>query len=668
MAIFDALEFEVGLDLSGVKRGLKQTEQLATKAGGGMAAAFGAVAAAAATVGAAFTAIGVGAVQTGAQFETFSAQFETVLGSATAAQSRMADLFDFASSTPFNLDEVVEADLILERFGQNAQSLRVPVMDLAAALDISLQDAASQVGRAMTSGAGSADLLRERGVLAAIELREAMKATEMGADQFRQALIGAMTDPDGQIAGGTKRLAATFRGLTSNLADEWTRFTKEVADAGIFDASKEALKATLGLLDQNREAVNGMAQTVGGVLTTALEGVVFVAGGLVDAWTLIKGGALGYAAVITEGRVALEEAGLAAVDYARALERIPVIGDQIGAGLDGLAQSFQVALTDDRRLLAEMEREAGEIADNFGRGAAFALEFSANVDAARRATAALASSAPPAPPEDPEGPATVADSTESAKAALDDVAGAAVAAETKVADATVNMLSFVATNAQNLTTAMTDFTTLAVDQSLMAVADTQAALQRLGDDATREERQRLLQQLEDQKEQGRKQFGLAKSLQIATAIISGGAAALAALQTPPIGYGNNPFGWIMFGTTLATTAGQVASIAAQQAPFHQGGIIGERVGSDPSERRIIARQGEAVLTAQGAATAGGSAGVAALNRGDAGGGRGQTIVWQVGNRVLSAAYLEAASAPGPVRASTRPSRPRGRRNVYLAVA
>jgi hypothetical protein len=204
---------------------------------------------------------------------------------------------------------------------------------------------------------------------------------------------------------------------------------------------------------------------------------------------------------------------------------------------------------------------------------------------------------------------------------------------------------------------------VALDASLQTISDTQEALADLGENASAAERQRLLDELQDAKEQARKRFALMKGLQIGVALATGAVSAVAALAPPPMGFGNNPLGWTMVGTTVAATGAQVATIAAQQPPFHVGGIV----GGDPSEVSATLRAGEAVVTPQGLRALGGEQGLRALERGDSAADRPLHIVWQVGNRVMDEAYYPASRSGGKTRAATRSTRPRGRRNWNLNV-
>lgn len=271
MGLFDALVFKVGADTSPFQREMRAVEKTSKRVSASIGVAFKAVGAIGASAASAMVAVGAAAIQTGSEFEGLQARLSTLLGSASAGKRRMDELFQVATSTPFNLSELVEAEAIMESFGVNAEEMRGAVMDLSGALGLSLTDSAAAVGRAFAGGAGSADILRERGVLAMVELRTGIKATEMSAADFQTALVETLTDPDGKIAGGTARLAGTFKGTLSNLEDELTKFRKQIADSGLFEGVKFGAKELLAIMDENKETIGEVADAIGVGLLAALQ-------------------------------------------------------------------------------------------------------------------------------------------------------------------------------------------------------------------------------------------------------------------------------------------------------------------------------------------------------------------------------------------------------------
>jgi hypothetical protein len=243
---------------------------------------------AAKALGSAFSAVAVGAIRVGADMESFEVKLETLLGSSAAAEERLAKLFEIGSTTPFQLDQLVAAEVKLEAFGVTGDRARTAVMDLAAFMDGDLAGAADAVGRAFAGGAGAADILRDRGVLAMVELQAGIKPTELSLEEFRETLIDTLTDPNGKIAGGTEKLAKTFEGLVSNLQDEWFKFQKSIADASAFTAAKAGVAGLLVLIENSRGESEALATVIGENIGGSIQAVALGAAVLLDTFQSVK--------------------------------------------------------------------------------------------------------------------------------------------------------------------------------------------------------------------------------------------------------------------------------------------------------------------------------------------------------------------------------------------
>lgn len=107
-----------------------------------------------------------------------------------------------------------------------------------------------------------------------------------------------------------------------------------------------------------------------------------------------------------------------------------------------------------------------------------------------------------------------------------------------------------------------------------------------------------------------RQFNKRKKVEISGIIISGTAAAIAALAPPPIGAGPI-IGAILAGGIAATTTAQVAKVRAQQPPQFHTGYAGYTDGGDELDARIT--RGETVNNPRATDALGGPQGVAELN-------------------------------------------------------
>jgi len=160
----------------------------------------------------AYVGIGVSSVQVGAQMESFETQLTVLMGSAGTARKRLDELFKIGTTTPFELSSLVEAEVNLRALGVNAEKNMPLIMDFAGAMNVDLASAAVEVGRAMMFGAGAVETISGRALRAQVELRTGQDALKMSTAQFRAALVDTLTDPQGIFAGGTQKLAATFKG------------------------------------------------------------------------------------------------------------------------------------------------------------------------------------------------------------------------------------------------------------------------------------------------------------------------------------------------------------------------------------------------------------------------------------------------------------------------
>mgnify|MGYP003123947501 FL=1 len=167
--------------------------------------------------------LGAGArsiVQTASNFESLQVRLVALKGSTEEGAKAFNQFTKIAATTPFQVQNVVEAGATLEAFGVSSEDSLKSIADLAAFMGTDIVDASAAFGRAFAGGAGAADILRERGILQLIKDAEGIDdLSKLTLPQFREALERAMTDPDGKIAGATDLLAQTFSGKISNMQD-----------------------------------------------------------------------------------------------------------------------------------------------------------------------------------------------------------------------------------------------------------------------------------------------------------------------------------------------------------------------------------------------------------------------------------------------------------------
>ena len=170
------------------------------------------------------------AVKTAADFEFLQTRLQALFNSTERGNEEFAKMVEIARKVPFTLRSVSQAGATLAAFlgdqKDQLSELLPKIADLAAFMGEDVPLAAASFGRAFASGAGAADMLRDRGVLALVALKggfktatEMTKAFEGRLPEFRKLLIETLSDPNTGIAGATGRLIGTLQGQLSMLKD-----------------------------------------------------------------------------------------------------------------------------------------------------------------------------------------------------------------------------------------------------------------------------------------------------------------------------------------------------------------------------------------------------------------------------------------------------------------
>ncbi|MCA3349658.1 MAG: hypothetical protein INF97_03595 [Roseomonas sp.] len=223
-------------------------------------------------------------VRGAADFERYRITLETVMGSAEAAQTRLNELTEFASRTPFNVAEVVRAGVSLQtlgiRGGAADEALRA-AGDAASIFGTSLSDAMTAMAAASR---GEMDPIERFGLQARTEgnkivmtWEEAGKQMRATIDKNNRAAIVAATARAwrGIAGGGMERLADSWDGMLSNLGDAWSNFARLVAESGPFEFLKQQLRDILAWIEQVKEdgRLDQWAQQIGAAITNAFQAI-----------------------------------------------------------------------------------------------------------------------------------------------------------------------------------------------------------------------------------------------------------------------------------------------------------------------------------------------------------------------------------------------------------
>lgn len=223
-------------------------------------------------------------VRGAADFERYRLTLETVMGSAEAAQTRLNELTEFASRTPFNVAEVVRAGVSLQTLGIRGsaadEALRA-AGDAASVFGTSLSDAMTAMAAASR---GEMDPIERFGLQARTEgnkivmtWEEAGKQMRASIDKNNRAAIVAATARAwrGIAGGGMARLSDSWDGMLSNLGDAWSNFARLVAESGPFEFLKQQLRDILAWIERVREdgRLDQWAQQIGAAITNAFQAI-----------------------------------------------------------------------------------------------------------------------------------------------------------------------------------------------------------------------------------------------------------------------------------------------------------------------------------------------------------------------------------------------------------
>lgn len=201
-----------------------------------------------------------------ADFEDFQTVLETTEGSSAGAQRAMKWVSDFATRTPYELAEVTEAYVKLSAYGLDpTNGLLKSLGDTAAAMKKPVLQAVEAIADAVT---GENERLKEFGIKGSKQGGKITYAYTDSAGNQKSATVDAANRKliestltaifNQKYAGAMDKLSRTWRGMLSNLSDQWARFTNTAMNAGLFDYMKNKLSGLLATLD--RMAANGQLQ------------------------------------------------------------------------------------------------------------------------------------------------------------------------------------------------------------------------------------------------------------------------------------------------------------------------------------------------------------------------------------------------------------------------
>jgi len=218
-------------------------------------------------------------IQTNRSFQSLEATLKTFLGSTQKAKAAFNVLEDFASRTPFSVEEVVKS------FNKMIALGLTPTIS---ALD-ALGNVASGTGKtleqfveaAADAAVGEFERLKEFGIKARSEgdkVTFTFGGVETSIKKDATAIQGYLEELGRtKFAGATAEQAKTLNGAFSNLGDSFANFQRQIGEAGLNDAINSLAIALSDILrdvpELSRAIGEGLAKAVNFVTTELKDGV-----------------------------------------------------------------------------------------------------------------------------------------------------------------------------------------------------------------------------------------------------------------------------------------------------------------------------------------------------------------------------------------------------------
>lgn len=191
-------------------------------------------------------------------------------------------LIDFASKVPFSLEEIQAGAGNLAVVTKNAEELNEILKltgNVASVTGLDFRTTAEQIQRSFSSGIGSADLFRERGVRALLGFKAGVQVTTEETKQRFRELFGE----GGEFEKATEVLSTSFTGTLSMLSDKLFKFRLDTAQAGFFDFVKQGLAEVNKLLETNEKVLADFGAKLSAGLIEATKQIIIGSAVIIEA-------------------------------------------------------------------------------------------------------------------------------------------------------------------------------------------------------------------------------------------------------------------------------------------------------------------------------------------------------------------------------------------------
>jgi len=207
--------------------------------------------------------------------ESYRTRLNILLQSQEEGNRLFNDMAKYASKVPFEYDKIMASATNLAavmKGGVDEINQWMPMIgDLAAATGMSVEDVTGQVIRMYSAGAASADMFREKGVLAMMGFQQGVKYS---AEETQRIMFEYYNSTESKIKGAADALGTTWAGMISMVKDAWFLFRNAVMDSGVFDWMKKELGSFLENIQEIKKdnSFQIWARNVGGAFLIVLNG------------------------------------------------------------------------------------------------------------------------------------------------------------------------------------------------------------------------------------------------------------------------------------------------------------------------------------------------------------------------------------------------------------
>lgn len=275
-----------------------------------------------------------------AQMEQYLTSFEVMFGSARKAEKMMSDLQQFASVTPFTLNELVPQATMLSAYNVGANEMidtmtklgnlsagnseKFERISLAYGQMLAKQKVSGEELRQMTeAGVPLLEALADALGVTTAEYLEMQEKGEVGIDTLKQAIDG-LTTGTGKFSGMLEKQSQTMNGLISTVKDNLQQMGRDIGQDAFVEI-KESITEVLEVLKKAQED-GSLAESIGFFVTSLTKLVkllwdmreVVVAGtaGLIAFKTALKIGAVIQTCVVSINALKTANAGATASQVA----------------------------------------------------------------------------------------------------------------------------------------------------------------------------------------------------------------------------------------------------------------------------------------------------------------------------------------------------------------